>query len=99
MKDNDITNIMAIVIAVIVAVVVICISDNAIVVIGTANRIWAIEVSVLGAATVGCLLNYISKQRAKIPPTLFDNLSDIGTPLFTGYISMLLYTYFASGSS
>jgi hypothetical protein len=60
MQDNDITNIMAIVIAVIVAVVVILISDNAIVVIGTANRIWAIEVSVLGAATVGCLSKHTS---------------------------------------
>lgn len=98
MKDNDKTNIMAIIIAVIIAVVVIMISDKAIVVVGTANRIWSIEVSVLGAATAGCFLNYIRKQRANIRPTLFDNLSDIGTPLFTGYISMLLYTYFASGS-
>jgi hypothetical protein len=98
MKDSDKTNMITIVIALIIAVAVILISDNMIVVIGTSNRIWNIEVSVLGAATAGCLLNYIRKQRANIPPTLFDNLSDIVTPLFTGYISMLLYTYFARGS-
>jgi len=55
MRDSDKTNIIAIVIAVILAISVILIADHAIVIVGTANRIWNIEMFVLVSTTIGCI--------------------------------------------
>jgi hypothetical protein len=98
MRENDKANIISIAIAVIIAGAVIVFSNSEIVVVGKANRVWAIEIFVLTSVTTGCLLSYIRKQRRNIRPTFMDNVWDMGTPLFTGYISMQMYTWFAGGS-
>lgn len=98
MQESDKANIISMTIGVIIAVAVICISSSAIVVVGKANRIWAIEIFVLTSVTTGCLLSYIRKQRRNIRPTFMDNVWDMGTPLFTGYVSMQMYVWFAGGS-
>ena len=93
MSNNE-TNIIVIIIAIIFAIVVIWFSDHALNVHGTADRIWNIELFVLGSVTTACLISYIRKQRADIPPTAFDNLWDIATPILTGFASMQMYVHF-----
>jgi hypothetical protein len=93
---KGILDIITIIIAVTFIIFVMWFLESAQRVTGEANRIWNIELFVLGAATIGCFIVYIRKQRAEIPPSPFDAVWDILTPIVTAFASMQMYVHFAN---